>query len=133
MTKSGWKRSQNESWVYIAHMIGDHQQRTFDPTEVFSALDARPAQQYDRRPQKEIVGQQSYPGHRPAQRPGRIVVWDGRFDFSAQHAFQVTDSADSGEASFAEVQLVTVLQRAEEFYAIERTQAEIGIEAGFLR
>ncbi len=45
-----------------------------------------------------------------------------------QHALQVTDRLDRSEAGFAQIHLIPVFQRAQQFHAIERAEIQIGFE-----
>ena len=50
--------------------------------------------------------------------------------FTLQHALQVADGFQRGEASLAEVGLIAVFEGAEQFHAIQRTEVQVGFEIG---
>src|ERR1700752_5235158 len=68
------------------------------------------------------------PRGRPPQCPIGIVIRRTWHRFTAQHLVQIADGASCAEANLAEVELVAVLQRAEQFDAIERTKSEVGVK-----
>ena len=49
-----------------------------------------------------------------------------------QHALQIAHRLHRGESGLAQVHLIAVFERAQQFHAIERTQIQIGFEVGLL-
>ena len=118
MPEARRQRRQNESGVNIRDVVSNDQQRSGSAAQVPATDNPRPAQQKNRRTQKQVMCQQPYPGDRPTQRPTGIVISRSRRDFSAQHAFQIGNGAHCAEPGFAQIDLITILQRAHQFHAI---------------
>ena len=132
MSKASGKRRQNKSGIDVPNMIGHHQQRSLYSAQMLATFYTRPAQQHDRRTHQQIVRKKSKPGHGPAQHPSWIVIGHARRCFSPQHALQIAHGSHRTESCFAQIHLVPVLDCAQQFHAIERTQPQVGIEAGVL-
>ena len=79
------------------------------------------------------MNQESNPRYWPALYPCRIVIGHARRRLALQHSFQVSDCVYGREASFAQVHLIAVFERAEQFHPVKRTEIEIGIEAWICR
>ncbi len=113
-------------------MIRDHQHRPLHPAQMFASFNPRPAQQHNRRTHQQIMHRNPQPVHRPGQCPTRIVIRRARRRISAQHALQVPYRAHRAEPGLAEVHLIAVLQRAQQFHPVQRTQPQVGIQIRIL-
>ncbi len=109
-------------------MIADHQKRSAAASQILPSFDPRPAQQNHGRPHQNVMRQPSHPSHRPPQYPLRIVILRARPHLAAQHPLHIAHRARRAEASLAQIHLITILQRADQFHAIERTQTQLRIE-----
>src|SRR5215475_4298851 len=95
---------------------------------MIAALDSRPAKKNNCRPQEQIVNREANPGNRPPLYPARVVIHHPRRSFAGEHFFEITDGLHRGESGFTDVDLISVLDRAQEFDPIERAEIQVPLE-----
>ena len=68
------------------------------------------------------MGQKTNPCNWPLQNPGRVVIFHALSLLASQQLLKICNRVGVGEACLAQVDLIAVLQRAEQFHAIERAE-----------
>ena len=130
MPEARGKRGLYKADVNVVNVIAHHQHRPANPAQIFPARNARPSQQKYRRAQEQIVDEQPHPGRRPALHPRRIVIARARWKLALQHALQIAYCLHRGELGLAQIHLIAVFERAQQFHTIQRTQIQICFEIG---
>src|SRR5689334_1913260 len=118
------QRGEHERVIAQRDVVRDKKNGTGNLCHVLAATDGQARHEMRDRQDDRVEEQEaSHFGYGPAW-PSRIWILRGRslVDFAAQKSLYVADGGCGGERCFVERDLVTILERAEEFDTAERVE-----------
>jgi hypothetical protein len=129
ISESPGNREQHERVVDDGHVVADEQERSSNAAEMPCSADPGTAENPREGHDERIHEEDSQPAERPALLPARVRKGHGLLPFPlTNHPFDISESRRFGKGRLVELDLVAVLEGAEQFDSTERVELEIGTE-----